>query len=48
MASIKKLTNNKSRRKVNPLEQWVGIKIATATVENSIDVPLKTENTAII
>ena len=48
MASIKKLTNNKSRRKVNPLEQRVGIKIATATVENSIDVPLKTENTTII
>ena len=46
MAAIKKSTNNKCWRRVwrkgNPLTLLVGMQTSTATMENSMKLPLKT------
>ena len=47
-SKIQKEKQERLWRKVNSLGLWVQIKIAKATVENSLEVPLKTENTTII
>ena len=48
MAVIKKSTNNKCwrecREKGNPLTLLVGMQTSTATMENTVKIPLKTGN----
>ena len=48
MAMIQKSTSNKCwrecREKGNPLTLLVGMQTSTATMENSVKIPLKTEN----
>ena len=48
MAAIKKFTNNKCwsecREKGNPLTLLVGMQTSTATMENTVKIPLKTGN----
>ena len=48
MAAIKKSANNKCWKRVwrkgNPLTLLVGMQTSTATMENSVEIPLKTGN----
>ena len=48
VAAIKKFTNNKCwrecREKGNPLTLLVGMQTSTATMENTVKIPLKTGN----
>ena len=43
MAIVKKSTNNKCCRECT--KKLVGMKVGTATMENSMEVPLKAKNT---
>ena len=44
MAAIQKSTSNKCWSKGNPLTLLVGMQISTATMENSVEIPLKSRN----